>query len=116
MYKAHFGLKGRPFSIAPDPEFLFLGRHHRDALAHLSFGIAERGGFVQLTGLVGTGKTTLTRALLQQLPDSVDLALLLNPTVTARELLIAICDELQIDLPSRSHSIPALMSTLSDYL
>lgn len=116
MYKAHFGLKGRPFSIAPDPEYLFLSRHHRDALAHLSFGIAERGGFVQLTGVVGTGKTTLTRALLQQLPDSVDLALLLNPTVTARELLMAICDELRIDLPSRSHSIPALMNTLSDYL
>jgi general secretion pathway protein A len=116
VYEAHFGLQRRPFSIAPDPEYLFLGRHHRDALAHLSFGIAERGGFIQLTGVVGTGKTTLTRALLQQLPASVDMALLLNPTVTARELLIAICEELRIDLPSRSHSIPALMTTLRDYL
>lgn len=116
MYEAHFGLRQRPFSIAPDPEYLYLGQEHRDALAHLSFGIAERGGFIQLTGVVGTGKTTLTRALLQQLPDSVDLALLLNPTVTARELLIAICEELHIDLPSRSHSIPALMNTLRDYL
>lgn len=116
MYEAHFGLKERPFSIAPDPDYLFLSQNHRDALAHLSFGIAERGGFIQLTGVVGTGKTTLTRALLEQLPSSVDMAFLLNPTVTARELLVAICEELQIDVPSRNYSIPTLMSVLRDYL
>lgn len=116
MYEAHFGLRERPFSIAPDPRFLFLGLCYRDALAHLLYGIRERGGFIQLTGAVGTGKTTLTRALLEQLPESVDIALVLNPSVTAQELLLAICEELRIELADHANSIPALMAILRDYL
>lgn len=116
MYEAHFGLRERPFSIAPDPRYLYLGRRHRDALAHLLYGVSERGGFVQLTGDVGTGKTTLTRALLDQLPESVDVALILNPAVTARELLVAICEELGVSLPPRAVSVPRLMTALRDHL
>lgn len=116
MYKTQFGLQERPFSIAPDPRFLYLSIHYRDALAHLLYGISERGGFIQLTGAVGTGKTTLTRALLEQLPDSVDIALVLNSSVTAQELLLAVCEELRIELPTSAQSIPALMNVLRDYL
>lgn len=116
VYEAYFGLRERPFSIAPDPRYLFLSRRHRDGLAHLLYGVGERGGFIQLTGAVGTGKTTLTRALLEQLPPSVDLALVLNPSVTSRELLVTICEELGIELPNRTHSTSALMTVLRDYL
>jgi len=116
MYEAYFGLKERPFSIAPDPHYLYLSERHREALAHLLFGITERGGFVQLTGEVGTGKTTITRALLEQLPPDVDLALILNPNVTAREFLSAICDELKVDVTKRGHSTQTLMDDLMRYL
>jgi general secretion pathway protein A len=116
MYEAYFGLRERPFSIAPDPRYLYLSPRHREALAHLLYGIHERGGFVQLTGEVGTGKTTLTRALLEQLPADVDIALILNPALTVREFLIAICEELGIELPRRSHSPQSLMEELTSYL
>lgn len=116
MYKAHFGLRERPFSIAPDPRYLYLGRRHRDALAHLLYGVRERGGFVQLTGDVGTGKTTLTRALLEQLPESVDVALILNPAVTVQELLLAVCEELRVPLPPGTGSVSRLMTALRDHL
>lgn len=115
MYESHFGLHERPFSIAPNPRFLFLSQRYREALAHLLYGVRERGGFVQLTGVVGIGKTTLTRALLEQLPDTVDTALVLNPTVTPRELLLTICEELGIAVPADA-GIPALMNTLRDHL
>src|SRR5690606_32706608 len=116
MYEAHFGLRERPFSIAPDPRYLYLGRRHRDALAHLLYGVSERGGFVQLTGDVGTGKTTLTRALLEQLPESVDVALILNPAVTVQELLLAVCEELRVPLPPGTGSVSRLMTALRDHL
>src|SRR6266571_9528994 len=87
MYLAAFGLTGAPFSTTPDQRFLYLSDRHRDALAHLLYGVAERGGFVQLTGEVGTGKTTLCRYLLEHLPQHVDVALILNPTVSRLELL-----------------------------
>ncbi|VAW79548.1 General secretion pathway protein A, partial [hydrothermal vent metagenome] len=77
MYEQYFGLTERPFSIAPDPRFLYMSQQHREALAHLLYGIGEGGGFVQLTGEVGTGKTTICRCLLEQVPDHVDVALIL---------------------------------------
>lgn len=116
MYEAYFGLTERPFSIAPDPHYLYLSERHREALAHLLFGITERGGFVQLTGEVGTGKTTITRALLEQLPADVDVALIINPNVTSREFLAAICAELKIDVSKRGHSTQTLMDDLMRYL
>jgi len=116
MYQKHFGLTERPFSIAPDPRFLYMSRQHREALAHLLYGIGEGGGFVQLTGEVGTGKTTICRCLLEQLPRHVDLALILNPRVSALELLASLCDELHIQYPKDTTSIKVLTDLLSAYL
>jgi len=123
MYLEHYGLKEPPFSITPDPRFVFLSERHRDALAHLLFGIDKGGGggFVQLTGEVGTGKTTLCRLLLEQLPRNARVALVLNPRLTAAELLETICEELHVDLaaldaPGRRGSIKALVDALNAYL
>ncbi len=96
MYESHFQLRQAPFSIAPDPEFLYLSAGHREAFAHLTYGLAQ-GGFVLITGEVGTGKTTLLRNLLRQMPPDMDVAFILNPRLTVRELLETICDELGID-------------------
>jgi general secretion pathway protein A len=115
MYVTHFGFIERPFSIAPDPRYLFMSARHREALAHLLYGVREAGGFVLLTGEVGTGKTTVCRALLAQLPADVDVALVLNPRVTSAELLAAICDELRISYPGDA-SPKILVSALSAYL
>ncbi|HEY9150185.1 MAG TPA: AAA family ATPase, partial [Gammaproteobacteria bacterium] len=116
MYEKHFHLDERPFSIAPDPRFLFMSARHREALAHLLYGVGEGGGFVQLTGEVGTGKTTLCRALLEQLPDNVDVALILNPKVTALELIATLCDELRVPYPAGTDSIKTLTDALNRYL
>ena len=78
MYAAYFGLKEAPFRLTPDPTYLYMSDRHREALAHLLYGVSEDGGFVQLTGDVGTGKTTLCRALLAQLPPRVDVALTMD--------------------------------------
>jgi general secretion pathway protein A len=116
MYQKHFGLTERPFSIAPDPRFLYMSQQHREALAHLLYGVGEGGGFVQLTGEVGTGKTTICRCLLEQLPEHVDLALILNPRVTAQELLASLCDELNIQYARDTTSIKVLTDVLNAYL
>src|SRR5512134_29747 len=109
MYAPHFGLREPPFSITPDPRFLYLSQAHREALAHLLYGIGEGGGFVQLTGEVGTGKTTLCRCLLEQLPARVEVALILNPRVTVAEFLASVCDELRISRPEGTAGIAALV-------
>jgi len=96
MYSNYFGLSEPPFAIAPDPRFLYMSEQHREALAHLLYGINSNGGFVLLTGEVGTGKTTVSRCLLEQLPENTEIAFILNPQYTAIELLEAICDELGI--------------------
>jgi len=116
VYASYFGLKEPPFSITPDPRYVYLGDRHREALAHLLYGIGEGGGFVQLTGEVGTGKTTLCRTLIEQLPPDVDVALVLNPTVTAVELLATMCDELRISYPPGTASLKVLVDALYRHL
>lgn len=115
MYTAHFGLSAAPFSITPDPHYLYLSVRHREALAHLLYGVNEGPGFVLLTGEVGTGKTTLCRCLIEQLPDSVDVAFLLNPRVSAIELLAALFDELRISY-DHDFSLKDFIDTLYSYL
>ena len=115
MYKDYFGLKDTPFSIAPNPEYLYMSDRHREALAHLLYGIRGDGGFLLLTGEVGTGKTTVCRCLLQQVPEDVDTAFILNPKLTADEMLATICDELQITYPDNA-SIKVLVDRLNQFL
>ena len=115
MYLKHFNLTEQPFSIAPDPRFLYMSVRHKEALAHLLYGMGEGGGFVQLTGEVGTGKTTICRCLLEQVPDNFDIALVLNPKVTAIELIATVCDELGIEYPPE-YSIKTLIDALNEYL
>ena len=98
MYKDYFRLNEMPFSIAPDPRFLFMSERHREAMAHLLYGIQGEGGIVLLTGEVGTGKTTICRSLLDQLPDNIDVALILNPRMSVEELLQTICEEFHIEV------------------
>jgi general secretion pathway protein A len=99
MYLTFFGLTEKPFAITPDPRYLYLSERHAEALAHLMYGIREAGGFVQLTGEVGTGKTTIVRSLLAQAPRDAEIALILNPRMTALEFLTTICEELRIEVP-----------------
>lgn len=116
MYTEHFGLREPPFSITPDPRYLYMSQAHREALAHLLYGIGEGGGFVQLTGEVGTGKTTLCRCLLDQLPAGVTVALILNPRLTDVELLAAVCDELRVAYPADTTSRKVLVDLLHHHL
>src|SRR5450432_1103465 len=118
MYLEFYGLKEPPFSITPDPRYVFLSERHRDALAHLLYGIGKggSGGFVQLTGEVGTGKTTLCRLLLEQLPEHTHVALVLNPKLSPVELVETICEELRLDIADRRGSLKGLVDTLNVYL
>jgi len=112
MYAAHFGLTERPFSLAPDPRYLFFSAAHQEALAHLVYG-SRGGGFVQLTGDVGTGKTTVCQALLEQLPPELDVAMIFTPHLTTAELLSAVCDELCVPYPVGTASLKVLIDALS---
>ena len=117
MYTSFFGLNEKPFSITPDPRYLFISERHGEALAHLVYGVTESGGFVQLTGEVGTGKTTLVRSLLQsRMPANADVAVVLNPQISAREFLVTICEELGIGVPEDRNSIKALIDKLNQHL
>lgn len=116
MYLSYFGFKEPTFAITPDPQYLFLSEQHREALAHLVYGAGESGGFVLLTGEVGTGKTTVCRAFLEQVPDDVDVALVLNPALTVTELLGTICDELRIPIGEDERTVKCLVDRLNAHL
>ncbi len=116
MYPKYFGLREPSFSITPDPQYLFLSEQHREALAHLLYGAGEGGGFVLLTGEVGTGKTTVCRAFLEQLPAEVDVALILNPAVSSIELLRAVCDEFRIQVPENERTSKQLVDRINAFL
>ena len=115
MYLQYFGLHENPFSIPPDPSYLYLSRGHQEALAHLQYGLREAGGFVQLTGEVGTGKTLLIRTLVERLPEGVDVALILYPVLTVSEFVAAICDELRVPYPEKA-SLKQLIDVLNAHL
>lgn len=116
MYQSFFGLKDIPFSIAPNPDYLYMSERHKEALVHLSFGLHETGGFVLLTGEVGTGKTTVSRCLLAQIPEQTQVAFILNPTLTEHELLATICDEFKIPYNKAQSSIKDLTDAIKAYL
>lgn len=99
MYAEYFGLDEKPFSIAPDPRYLYMSESHQEALAHLLYGLQTEGGFVLLTGEIGTGKTTLCKCMFEQAPSEINFAFIINPKVTALELLETVCDELLIEKP-----------------
>ncbi|MGB2272061.1 MAG: ExeA family protein [Pseudomonadales bacterium] len=115
MYQNFFGLHEKPFSIAPDPRYLYMTDQHREALAHLLFGIGDEGGFILLTGDVGTGKTTICRSLLNQLPDNADIAFIVNPRLSVNELLQSICDELGV-VYADGGSVKVLVDSLNQFL
>lgn len=116
VYQDYYGLKENPFAITPDPRYLYMSARHREALAHLIFAVKQGGGFVQLTGEVGTGKTTLTRALLGQLPSNVTAAIVLNPNQSAAEFVQSICDELRVPNTTGVTSIKALVDAMNVFL
>jgi general secretion pathway protein A len=116
MYQHYFGLAEAPFSIAPDPRYLYLSQRHQEALAHLLYGVNGDGGFVLLTGEVGAGKTTVCRCLLQQIPDSCDVAYIFNPKLTVEELLSTICVEFGIACPAGNASIKVFVDCINAYL
>ena len=116
MYLEHFGLLASPFSIAPDPRYLYMSERHREALAHLLYGMESDGAFILLTGDVGTGKTTVSRCLLEQVPENINIALVLNPKLTAVELLQVICDELHIEHTTKDISVKSLVDDINHFL
>jgi len=112
MYMQHFGLKQPPFSIAPDPRYLYMSERHREALAHLLYGVRGDGGFVVLTGEVGAGKTTVCRCFLEQVPERCNVAYIFNPKLSVDELLLTICAEFHI---AAAHAGPG-SATLKDHV
>lgn len=116
MYLDHFGMAGAPFSIAPDPRYLFMSPQHREALAHLLYGVKSDDGFVVLTGEVGAGKTTVCRCLLDQLPADCELALIFNPKLSVLELLATVCEEFRIPVPETNPGIKAYVDRLNAWL
>ena len=107
VYEAWYGLAEKPFNLTPDPKYLYLSRRHAEAFAHLEFGQRERGGFILLTGEVGTGKTTLARYFLGRLPDNTATAVVVYPALTAAELLRSILEDLHV--PAESTSLKDLV-------
>ncbi len=116
MYKEYFRLTEMPFSIAPDPRFLFMSDRHREALAHLLYGVQGEGGIILLTGEVGTGKTTLCRCLLEQLPPTINVAFILNPRMSVEELLQTVCEELHIAVSPTRPGTKAFVDAINAHL
>src|SRR5690554_3821035 len=115
MYHQYFGLLEPAFSIAVNPRYLYMSEQHKEALAHLLYGV-RGGGFVLLTGEVGTGKTTIIRSLLEQLPEQTDIAMVFNPMASVPEMLGMICDELQIQYDKSQTSVKHLTDVLYHFL
>jgi type II secretory pathway predicted ATPase ExeA len=116
MYRNFFSLSELPFSISPDPKYLFMSERHKEALSHLTYGLGEVGGFALLTGEVGTGKTTISRCLMEQLPDNTQAAFILNPTLSSKELLATLCDQLKIRYRKTDASLKNLTDKISEKL
>jgi len=116
MYTRYFGLTEKPFAIAPNPRFLYMSELHREALAHLLYGINGEGCIILLTGGVGTGKTTVCRCLIEQLPEATDVALILNPKLTIADLLKTICEELGIGISQQNPTNKDYIDGLNAYL
>jgi general secretion pathway protein A len=119
MYTHFFNLKQSPFSIAPDPRYLFMSERHREALAHLLYGIGSGGGFVLLTGEIGAGKTTVCRCFMEQIPDNCKLGYIFNPKLSVEELLLSICDEFGVELPPQGAgavSVKGYVDAINAYL
>jgi len=116
MYQSYFGLAEEPFSIAPDPRYLYMSQRHQEALAHLLYGVNGGGGFVLLTGEVGAGKTTVCRCLLEQIPESCDVAYIFNPRQTVAELLSTLCAEFGIAYPCGNTSVKVYVDCINAYL
>jgi general secretion pathway protein A len=114
MYQEFYGLDAPPFNITPDPRYLFYSQRHREAFEHILFGISQRTGFIQITGDVGTGKTTLCRAVLERLDEGYATALILNPVMTGIQLLRSILREL--DLNDRGNDRVRLVDRLNQFL
>ncbi|HEX7383095.1 MAG TPA: AAA family ATPase, partial [Burkholderiaceae bacterium] len=112
MYTQFFGLRQEPFSIAPDPRYLFMSERHREALAHLLYGVKGGGGFVLLSGEIGAGKTTVCRCFLEQIPERCNVAYIFNPKLTVGELLKTVCDEFGVPYVHEG----AGPATVKDYL
>ncbi|UQG54132.1 MULTISPECIES: AAA family ATPase [unclassified Marinobacter] len=115
MYYDFFGFREPPFSIAPDPRYLYLSERHKEALAHLMYGIPGQGGFIVITGEVGTGKTTICRCFIESAPQNADIALIINPRLSVAEMLMVICDELEI-LHRDDASIKQLVDLINHHL
>lgn len=116
MYTRYFGLRENPFALPPDPRYLYMSVRYQEALAHLTYGITQGGGFVQLTGEVGTGKTMMIRALLDRLPATVNVALVLYPLLSVEEFVLAISDDLRIPRPENPQSLKSIIDSLNRYL
>jgi general secretion pathway protein A len=117
MYTSFFGLRDKPFAITPDPRYLFMSERHAEALAHLHYGINEAGGFIQLTGEIGTGKTTLVRSLFDKMPGHAEVAVILNPQLSPHELLLKICQEIGVGIPGeRRDSTKEVIDLLNEHL
>ncbi|MDP9142688.1 MAG: AAA family ATPase, partial [Pseudomonadota bacterium] len=116
MYVEYFQLREMPFSITPDPAYLYLTPRHQEALGHLLYGTGQYGGFVQLTGEVGTGKTTIVRSLLEQKLPDVDVAMIHNPRQSEQEFVHSICDELGVQYPRDNPTLKMLVDALNAHL
>ena len=119
MYTRFFGLQQEPFSLAPDPRYLYMSKRHREALAHLLYGVGGGGGFVLLSGEIGAGKTTVCRCFLEQIPKRTNVAYIFNPKLTVIELLKTICDEFRIpysQVEGREETVKRYVDPLNEFL
>lgn len=116
MYQTFFSLKKSPFSIAPDPDFLFLSASHQEAMAHLTYGLQGNGGFVVLTGSAGTGKTMVCHALLEEMPADTDMAFITPPKASEFSLLAKICDAFNLEFSRENESVHSLFHIISTWM